>query len=330
MKAARYYGLQDVRFEEIDKPRCGNNEALIRVAYAGICGSDLHIYNKGMFIQNIPETMGHEFVGTIEEVGADVTRFHPGDVVIANPMVPCMHCASCAEGSYNTCEGLGFIGEVRQGCFAEYIAMEESTLIPVPKDADVEKIALSEPLAVALNICERAQFAPEDRVALIGVGPIGLLTISAAKSLYGVKHITAVDVSDVRLALARQVGADTTYKELPPELKFDKVIDAAGQPITLNTAIAHTRANGRLYVVSIFEKEFHFDINALVAAQVTLVGCNVYTRKNLEDAVAAISAGKVEVGSLISRVFPVEDCAQAFSLLNSRDKSVAKVLFKLN
>ena len=142
--------------------------------------------------------------------------------------------------------------------------------------------------------------------------------------------ITAVDVSDVRLGLAEKVGADETFKELPADLKFDKVIDAAGQPITLNTAIAHTRANGHLYVVSIFEKEFHFDINALVAAQITLVGCNVYTRKNLEDAVAAIASNKVDVGPLISRVFDIEECAQAFQLLNSRDKSVAKVLFKLS
>lgn len=330
MKAARYYGIQDVRFEEIEKPRCGRSQALIKVAYAGICGSDLHIYNKGMFIQNIPETMGHEFVGTIEEVGAEVTAFRPDDMVIANPMVPCMHCASCAEGSYNTCENLGFIGEVRQGCFAEYIAMDQDTLIKVPAGADAEKVALSEPLAVALNLCERAQFKPEDRVALIGVGPIGLLTILSAKALYGVKHITAVDISDVRLSLAQRVGADTVYKQLPDDLKFDKVIDAAGQPVTLNTAIAHTCANGRLYVVSIFEKEFHFDINALVAAQITLIGCNVYTRKNLEDAVAAIAAGRVDVSPLISRVFDVTECAQAFALLNSRDKSVAKVLFKLN
>lgn len=83
-------------------------------------------------------------------------------------------------------------------------------------------------------------------------------------------------------------------------------------------------------MVSIFEKEFHFDINALVAAQITLVGCNVYTRKNLEDAVAAIASNKVDVGPLISRVFDIEECAQAFQLLNSRDKSVAKVLFKLS
>ena len=330
MKAARYYGIQDVRFETVEKPACGPTDALIQVSYAGICGSDLHIYNKGMFIQNIPETMGHEFVGVIRQVGDQVKGFAPGDVVIANPMVPCLHCPSCQAGSYNTCEGLGFIGEVRQGCFAEYIAMDQETLIKVPPQADQEKIALSEPLAVALNICDRAQFKPEDRVALIGVGPIGLLTILSAKALYGVEHITAVDVSDVRLGLAEKVGADETFKELPADLKFDKVIDAAGQPITLNTAIAHTRANGHLYVVSIFEKEFHFDINALVAAQITLVGCNVYTRKNLEDAVAAIASNKVDVGPLISRVFDIEECAQAFQLLNSRDKSVAKVLFKLS
>lgn len=279
MKAARYYGIHDVRFEEIEKPACGPNEALIKVSYAGICGSDLHIYNKGMFIQNIPETMG-------------------------------------------------FIGEVRQGCFAQYIAMDQETLIHVPKDADQKKVALSEPLAVALNICKRANFQPDDRVALIGVGPIGLLTILAAKALYGVKEIAAVDLSQVRLELAKQVGASQVYTSLPDGLKFNKVLDAAGQPVTFQTAVNHVEANGFLYVVSIFEKDFVFDINTLVSAQATLVGCNVYTRENLEDAVKVISDGRVDVGPLISRVFDLTQCAEAFALLNSQDKSVAKVLFQ--
>ena len=328
MKAARYYGIHDVRFEEIEKPACGPNEALIKVSYAGICGSDLHIYNKGMFIQNIPETMGHEFVGVIEEVGSQVSGFAPGDVVIANPMVPCMNCPSCRAGSYNTCEALGFIGEVRQGCFAQYIAMDQETLIHVPREADQKKIALSEPLAVALNICKRANFQPDDRVALIGVGPIGLLTILAAKALYGVKDITAVDLSQVRLELAKQVGASQVYTSLPDGLKFNKVLDAAGQPVTFQTAVNHVEANGLLYVVSIFEKDFVFDINTLVSAQVTLVGCNVYTRENLEDAVKVIADGRVDVAPLISRVFDLTQCAEAFALLNSQDKSVAKVLFQ--
>ena len=148
MKAARYYGIQDVRYEEVEKPVCGPDEALIKVAYAGICGSDLHIYNKGMFIQNIPETMGHEFAGVIEAVGDQVKGFAPGDAVIANPMVPCMACESCRNGSYNTCEALGFIGEVRPGCFGEYIAIAQDTLIPVPAQADLKQVALAEPLPV--------------------------------------------------------------------------------------------------------------------------------------------------------------------------------------
>lgn len=328
MKAARYYGLQDVRCEQIEKPVCGVNDALIKISYAGICGSDLHIYNKGMFIQNIPETMGHEFVGIIEEVGEQVKDFVPGDVVIANPMVPCMKCDSCKQGSYNTCEELCFIGEVRPGCFCEYIAIDQSTLIKVPADADRKKVALSEPLAVALNICERADFKQEDRVALIGVGPIGLLTILAAKFLCGVKHITAVDISRSRLGLAQKVGADTLYTQIPDGETFDKVIDAAGQPITFNTAVKHVKANGFIYVVSIFEKDFIFDINTLVSKQATLVGCNVYTRENLENAVRVISSGEVDVAPIISRVFPVTECAEAFQLLNSRDKSVAKILFQ--
>ncbi|MGN1014956.1 MAG: zinc-binding dehydrogenase [Butyricicoccus sp.] len=329
MKAARYYGIHDVRCEDIPKPSCGADEALIKIAYAGICGSDLHIYNQQMFILHIPETMGHEFVGVIEEVGANVTKFRPGDAVIANPMVPCGRCDSCKMGSYNTCENLSFIGEIRQGCFTEYITMPEETLIRVPQGADLRAVALSEPLAVALNVCQRANLQPDDRLALIGVGPIGLLIMLAAKSLYGVRDITAVDVSDVRLGLAEQVGAVRQYKQLPDGMKFNKVIDAAGQPVTLNTAISHVEANGFLYVVSIFEKEFHFDINTLVASQVTLVGCNVYTQQNLEDAVHAIAEGKLDVTPLISREFDVSQCQEAFRLLCGTDKSVAKVLFRL-
>ena len=328
MKAARYYGIQDVRYEEVEKPACGPDEALIKVAYAGICGSDLHIYNKGMFIQNIPETMGHEFAGVIEAVGDQVKGFAPGDAVIANPMVPCMACESCRNGSYNTCEALGFIGEVRPGCFGEYIAIAQDTLIPVPAQADLKQVALAEPLAVALNICKRADFKPEDRVALIGVGPIGLLTILAAKTLYGVREITAVDISQARLDLAGQVGASSACTQLPEGLTFNKVIDAAGQPITFNTAVRHVEANGVLYVVSIFEKDFIFDINTLVSKQATLLGCNVYTRQNLEDAVQVSAEGKLDVSPIISRVFDITQCAEAFQLLNSADKSVAKVLFQ--
>ena len=329
MKAVRYYGIQDIRCEELAKPSCPSDEVRIRVSYAGICGSDLHIYNKGMFVQNIPETMGHEFVGIIETVGERVSGFSVGEAVIANPMVPCMTCDSCRRGSYNTCGGLGFIGEVRPGCFAEYITLPPETLIKVPEGADLRAVALSEPMAVALNICRRADLHPEDRIALIGAGPIGLLTIMAAKNLYGVREIAAVDLSQTRLELAKRAGASDVFRRLPDGLRFNKVIEAAGQPVTLNTALAHTEANGTLYVVSIFEQELVFDINTLVAAQVTLKGCNAYERRDLERAAAVISSGQVDVNPLISGVFHLEQCESAFRLLTSRDKTAAKVLFQM-
>lgn len=329
MLAARYYGIQDVRSEIIEKPKAKYEEVLVKVKYAGICGSDLHIYNQGMFIQNIPETMGHEFVGVIEEIGENVSRFKKGDAVIANPMVPCMKCNSCIMGSYNTCHELGFIGEVSQGCFAEYLAVPESKLIKVPKGADLQKVALSEPLAVAINICKRAKLQKTDSVALIGTGPIGLLTIIVAREIYGVENITAVDLSNSRLELAKKVGANSMYNILPEDITFNKVIEAAGAPVTFKTALDHVEANGFLFVVSIFEKDFIFDINSLVASQITLIGCNVYADEDLRTAVEYISNNRLDVSPLISREFELTQCQEAFQLLNSADKSVAKILFKI-
>lgn len=329
MRALRYYGIGDVRPEEIEKPVCGEDEVLIQIAYAGICGSDLHIYNKGMFIQNIPETMGHEFDGIVVETGAKVKDYKAGDKVIANPMVPCGVCDSCKQNSYNTCEGLSFIGEVCQGCFAEYLTVKEEKLIKVPAEADLRTIALSEPLAVAVNICKRAEFKPGDRLAVIGVGPIGLLTIALASQVHGVTDITAVDLSEQRLKLALEMGASRAEQKMGEKERFKKVVEAAGAPVTFSMAAAHTEANGYLYVVSIFEKDFVFDINAMVAAQITMVGCNVYTDADLREAVALIAEKRVDVAPAISGEYSLEDGPKAFKLLSSSDKSAAKILFKI-
>ena len=129
---------------------------LVKIAYA-VSAVPMHIYNQGMFIQNIPETMGHEFDGIIVKPAAG-SKISAGDKVTANPMVPCKVCRSCLRGSFNTCENLGFIGEVSQGCFTEYIAVKEEKLIKIPKDTDLKTAALAEPLAVAVNICRRAAF----------------------------------------------------------------------------------------------------------------------------------------------------------------------------
>ena len=333
MKAARYYGIRELRCDELPIPTIKEDELLIKVAYAGICGSDLHIYNKQMFIQNIPETMGHEFVGRIEAVGSQVNGFSKGDAVIANPMVSCGSCPACQKEHFNCCENLGFIGEVRPGCFAEYIALPQKALIPIPKDPSSEdalkNFALAEPLAVALNVLERLSPKADEKLAIVGAGPIGLLCILLAKELYQVKDISCIGRSAYRLELAASLGAKSN-RAFPDKTSFDAIIEAAGNQACLEGAVAHSAVCGRIALVSVYEAEqLSLDFNLLVGSQISLIGCNCYDRHHLEDAVSLISHASIDVAPLISAEYDLSDCDKAFRFINQKEKAAAKVLFKM-
>ena len=339
MKAISYYGIQNIRCEDKPVPQCGAGQVLIRIAYAGICGSDLHIYNKGMFIQNIPEIMGHEFSGTVASTGAGVTSVKVGDKVTANPMVTCGSCIACRTGFPGSCSQLGFIGEVRPGAYAQYIVLPEKDVVAAPNHADLKQLALAEPLAVALNICEKASLKENDRVLIVGPGPIGLLTLLAARAVYGVKDITVMGRSKTRLELAAKLGAkvitgdsngstDSESSDCTDGL-YDVVIEAAGNASAFNTAVSRALPGGRVYVVSIFEDDFIFDINEIVAKQISVTGCNVYSSEHIRQAAELIADGKVDVAPLISGVYRPEECSDAFRALCSKDKKVAKILFEM-
>lgn len=327
MKAVRFYGPGDVRREETEKPVPGPEEVLIRVRYAGICGSDLHIYRKGMFVQNIPEIMGHEFSGEVEEAGSGITDLRRGDAVTADPTVTCGSCESCRGGRGNTCSELGFIGEVRPGCFAEYICLPREKVIPLAPGSDLKQAALTEPLAVALNICERARLRSSDNIAVIGAGPIGLLTVLLARELYHVSRIVLVGRSSGRLRIGERIGADAAHTSLPKEEKYEKVIEAAGKAETVNLAISHTLPGGGVYEVSVFEDAGEIDLNTLVQLQISLIGCNAYERRHLEQAAGLITDGRVDVRPLISGTCGFSECKEAFAALNGKDKKAVKILF---
>ncbi len=328
MKTARYYGIEDVRCEELPIPNCGENDVLIKVAYAGICGSDLHIYKKGMFIQNIPETMGHEFSGTIVKTGSKVHALQEGDRVTANPMVTCGSCIACRTGRRGSCETLGFIGEVRAGCFAEYIALPQEDVIKVPPDIDLKKLALAEPLAVALNICEQAKPAPTDNILIIGPGPIGLLTALALKNVCGVKNLTLLGRSSARLTVAKTLGMKTVT-QLADDSYFDLVIEAAGNETALNTAITHALPGGKICIVSIFEDDLVFDINTVVAKQLSIIGCNVYETRHIQQAAKLLADGSIDPSPLVTDTCDLADCRDAFAALCSKDKKACKILFQM-
>lgn len=322
MKAVRFYGIRDVRFEQIPEPEPKLGEVRLKVLAAGICGSDLHIYRKGMFVRHIPETMGHEFIGIRQDTG---------EVVTANPMVPCMHCDSCRAGHYNTCDDLGFIGEVKQGCFADAICLPEDTLIPVlpslPADPEtVLPYVLTEPLAVAVNVMERCHFSADDNIAVFGAGPIGCLVTALAKQVCHAK-VTVVDLSRERLFYAKRAGADETLcdgRTLP--CAFHTAIDCAGSDKTVAMAAKAVMACGQLGIVSIFENPAAVDCNEIVNRQLTITGCNAYTQEDLFRAVELIRDG-LDISFLITNRFSFNDCKKAFSLLDVDSRSSEKVVF---
>lgn len=328
MKTARYYGIEDIRYEELPVPNCGEKDVLIKVAYAGICGSDLHIYKKGMFIQNIPETMGHEFSGTVIKTGSKVHLLQAGDRVTANPMVTCGNCIACRTGHRGSCETLGFIGEVRPGCFAEYIALPQEDVIKAPPDIDLKKLALAEPLAVALNICRQAKPAPTDKVLIVGPGPIGLLTALALKNVCGLENPTILGRSPARLSIAKALGMKTTT-QLGDDSYFDLIIEAAGNETALSNAVAHALPGGKICVVSIFEDDFIFDINTIVAKQLSIIGCNVYETRHIQESTKLLADGIIDPSPLVTDTYDLADCREAFAALCSKDKKACKILFQM-
>jgi threonine dehydrogenase-like Zn-dependent dehydrogenase len=327
MKAVRYHGIKDLRIDQIEIPTPTDDEVLIKVLYAGICGSDFHIYRKGMFVVHVPETMGHEVVGIIEGVGAGVEGFGLGDLVAVDPRVSCGKCPSCLKGAEHTCDALGFIGEVSQGGFAEYLTVKQEKLLKAKPGTDRRQLALIEPFAVALHVCARGGLTAEDSLAVVGAGPIGLLTILIAKRVFHVKNITAIDLSEMRLKLAELAGADHTSRSLDVPMAYNKVVEAAGSPVTLMGALDLVGAGGTLLIAGLFENLVPLDPNLVVTKEITVKGSSVYTRSELEMAVKLIEDRAVDVDFLISKEVGLEQAMEVFKLLDT-DKSMAKILFQ--
>lgn len=331
MLAVRYHGIENIKVEDVAEPDYGPYEVLVRVKYAGICGSDLHIYRKGMFITSVPEIMGHEFVGVVEEVGSKVNNIKPGDYVVGDPRVSCGRCRWCREGNYHLCPQLGFIGEVSPGCFAEFIVMSEKKLFKVPEHVNLKLAALTEPLAVALHIAERGAFSAGYRLGIVGAGPIGLLTQIVAKSLYSIDDITVIDISPERLEIAKKIGAREIWRSIPESdsMGVDIVVEAAGNEATLNNALKWVNPGGTLVMAGIYENRVDFDPNKIVYKEVKAFGVNAYKTSDIEKAIKIIAEEKANIKPVITHVLPLESAAEGFAMLaTEKRKDAVKVILQ--
>lgn len=346
MKALRWHAARDLRLSDLELQKPGAGEVELRVAYCGICGSDLHEYQSGP--HSIPQaephplsgcraplTLGHEFCGVVSALGAGVVDLKVGDRVAVEPEYRCGECRYCREGRYNLCESMGFIGLMGDGGFAEQARVPAYMLHLLPETVSFRQAAVLEPAAVALHALRRSSLKPGQRCVVFGLGPIGLLLVMLAR-LRGVDDITAVDLSPARLALASDFGAtqvlDARDSDVAARLReggaMDCAFEAAGSQASLDAALASLRKGGELVLVSLMG-EVRLDAFDLVNRELRLLGSVGY-RDVYPELIALIADGRLDLARLVTRSVSLEQAVeQGFEAL-LRDKSQIKILVNPN
>lgn len=338
IKALRLHEPKVLRVDDVDTPKIGDDEVLIRVKYAGICGTDLHVYRGAMRDRvKYPAILGHEFSGVVEEVGSKVTWLSRGDEVVANPVVPCGRCVACISGRPNVCVNFKIFGVDIPGVFAEYVKVRGDRVYKNPKGLSLRDAALVEPFSVAVHSCRKAGVEVGDAVVVIGQGPIGLCTTQVAKH-YGAYKVIAVEVDKKRCELARKVGADEVVnplevdpvravKELTDGVGADKVIETSGHHQALTQALGMIRPAGRVVVVGLCFEEIRFYSYPIVYKEAEIIGSRVYVDE-FPRTLNLISRGYLNPSILVTHEMPLEDGAKAFRILDERLEDAVKILLK--
>ncbi|WP_204193482.1 2,3-butanediol dehydrogenase [Staphylococcus sp. GDY8P47P] len=346
MKAAVWYGQKDVRVENREPKQLKDNEVKVKVSWAGICGTDLHEYLEGpVFIstdkpdpllgQKAPVTLGHEFSGVVEEVGKDVTKYKKGDRVVVNPTVSKHE----KDESVDLYDGYSFIGLGSDGGFAEFTNAPEENVYALPESVSDKEGALVEPTAVAVQAVKEGKLLFGDTVAVFGAGPIGLLTIVAAKAA-GASKIFVFDLSEERLAKAKEVGAThvvnsgntnpVDFINEHTDNGVDVTFEVAGVGVTLSQSIQITRPRGTVVIVSIFAHAVDFDPMLLTNSGVQLTSTIAYSPTTFQQTIDLIANGSLDVKSVVTDEIELEHIVQSGFEQLVNDKSQAKILVKLN
>ncbi len=270
MKAGVVHAKYDIRYEEIEKPVPKAGQVLVKVKYTGICGSDIPRVN-GDACHFFPNVLGHEFSGTVAEIGEGVTTLKTGDRVAGVPLIPCMECEDCQKGNYSLCKHYSFVGSRQFGSFAEYVVVPERNLVKFDDEVSFEQGAFFEPATVALHGLERNEYRGGKTVAILGGGTIGLLTMQWAK-IFGARRVVVFDIVPERLELAKRLGADCTVNTLDADFMnqalaltdnrgFEYVYETAGNAITMKMAFSLAANKAQVCFIGTPTKELTFSVS---------------------------------------------------------------------
>jgi threonine 3-dehydrogenase len=326
IKSKREHGIW---LEDIDVPKPGHNDVLIKVHRTAICGTDIHIYQWDDWASKtvpVPLAVGHEFSGEVVECGSEVRGFEIGDRVSAEGHITCGVCRNCRAGRRHLCINTVGIGVDRQGAFAEYISVPAFNVFILPDAITDDLASILDPLGNATHTALSFDLVGED-VLITGAGPIGIMAVAIARYA-GARYIVITDINDYRLRLAEEMGAtvalnvtersiDDTMHELGMVEGFDVGMEMSGNPSAFRDMLRTLHHGGRVALLGILPDKTAIDWHAVIFKGLVIKG--IYGREMFETwyKMASMLQSGLDISPIITHHFDVTDYEQAFRLMES-------------
>jgi len=344
MKAAILYNDRDLRVGTAPDPRIKPNEVLVKTGYAGICGTDLHIF-RGEFHARVtyPAIQGHEFGGVIEEVGAEVKTFKKGDRVVVDPIISCHSCPACQTGHLNACRTLKLLGVDLDGGFGQYVAAPANQVFHLPESVSMEYAPMVEMYGLGCHILLRGHVQPGETVAILGAGKLGLSILDVLCHSANPATTFVTDMQPFRLKTAAKVGADYTINiekedpvqrvlELTDGVGVDCVIEAIGhfhevkgQEAPLQQAVKMIRTGGRVVTCGLGEQLSPVHFKTLVIKEAEIIASRV-TLGEFPRAIRLMEKGLLHPELLVTDKMALKDVGPAMSKVDLEDPKTIKVV----
>lgn len=335
MKTLRITEPFKVEVIDTEKPEVKEGEALLRILYGGICGSDLGSYRGTYAYVDYPRIPGHEFSAEIVEVGPNDYGLKPGMIVTGNPYYNCGGCYSCQRGMVNCCQDNHTLGCQIDGAFSEYFSMPVERIYD-GKGIDAKTLTLVEPYCIAAHGVKRASVTAEDKVLVVGAGAIGIMALISAKRT-GAKVYVA-DVAMDKLEGAKNFGADGVIlndehflehvMEATDGHGFDAVIEAVGLPETFQACVDACAFGGRFSLVGIGKKPLNFDFTVIQKKELNIFGSRNALKEDFTQAIDDIIAGKLNLNGVITKISKLDDAAALFEEFHQNQGSMLKVMLE--
>ena len=342
MRQAVLIEPKKIEFREVSAPKAEDlkgNEILLNIKKIGICGSEIHSYHGLHPATFYPVVQGHEYSGVVVAVGPDVKDFKPGDRVTARPQLVCGECNPCKRGQYNVCEHLRVQAFQADGAAQDYFVVTEDRTVHIPDGMSMEYAAMVEPSAVGAHATSRPRELKGKNVIVSGAGTIGNLIAQFAQAR-GAKKVVITDVSDYRLAKARECGIAHTLnvaktpikdalKELFGEEGYQVGFEVAGVESSVRALMETIEKGGDVIIVGVHAKDPQISMFYLGEHELNLIGSMMYRHEDYLKAVEEISKGTINLAPLVSNRFPFEQYDEAYQFIDANRETCMKVIVDL-